>query len=66
MPFIRIPEKSWWEVWRFLISKGPISRVSQDFVYFIGEHQLKLLRRKKLPFEIVDAPNGKPPKKKHA
>lgn len=62
MPFIRIPKKQWGQVWRELVASGPISRVSQEFIYSVSDEQVKLLRRKKLPFELVsvDVANGRP------
>jgi hypothetical protein len=50
MPFIRIHENVWGRVWRVLVASGPISRVSQEPVYFVSAGQVRLLRRKKLPF----------------
>jgi len=65
MPFIRIPEDHWEKVWDFLVGTGPISRVSQEPEYFVSERQVQLLRRKKLPFHLIDGPNGSAPKRKH-
>ena len=59
MPTIRIPADRWADVWRTLVASGPISRLSQDPVYLVTERQLKLLRRKKLPFELTVPPNGR-------
>lgn len=53
MPMIRIPEKQWGKVWRALIASGPISRMSQELIYLVSDRQLRLLRRKRLPFEVV-------------
>jgi len=53
MPTIRIPESDWDKVWYFLVGTGPISRVSQEPVYHISERQLRLLKKKKLPFELI-------------
>jgi hypothetical protein len=61
MPTIRIPESQWGKVWRALVASGPISRLSQEPIYVISERQLLLLRRKKLPFELVSSTNGQPP-----
>lgn len=58
MPAIRIPEVQWGKVWRALVASGPISRISQEPVYFVSDQQLRLLRRKKLPFELVPLPDG--------
>ena len=66
MPVIRIPEEHWGKVWRVLVAAGPISRLSEEPVYAVSENQVKLLRRKKLPFELVDLPNSKKPDSNHA
>jgi hypothetical protein len=58
MPFIRIPEAQWEQVWRTLVASGPISRISQELIYSVSEQQIRLLRRKKLPFDLVAPPNG--------
>jgi hypothetical protein len=50
MQIIRMPSDRWGEVWRALIAVGPISRISLDPVYVVSERQVKMLRRKKLPF----------------
>ena len=63
---IRIPEESWEDVWFALVEAGPVSRVSQEPVYVIDDKQLRMLRRKKLPFELLDPPNGRGRKEKHA
>jgi hypothetical protein len=57
MPAIRIPQEHWGKVWRALVAAGPISRVGPDPVYLVSEEQLRLLRRKKLPFEVVPPPD---------
>jgi hypothetical protein len=62
---IRIPEEHWGKVWRALVAAGPISRVSQEPIYIISDRQLRMLRRKKLPFELVDLPNGRQSGPKH-
>jgi hypothetical protein len=59
MPRIRIPTDNWGQVWRALVSSGPVSRVSADHEYIVTDQQLRLLRRKKLPFEMLPPPNGK-------
>jgi hypothetical protein len=59
MPAIRIPEAHWGKVWRTLVASGPISRISQEPVYLVSDQQLRLLRRKKLPFELVVPPDGR-------
>lgn len=58
MRAIRIPPEQWGKVWRVLVASGPVSRISQEPVYLVSEQQLRLLRRKKLPFELVPAPDG--------
>ncbi len=66
MPFIRIPQEHWGTVWWELVSSGPISRISHEPIYAISEKQLRLLRRKKLPFEMISPPKNGPQEKKHA
>ena len=69
MRFIRIAEKDWDTVWWELVSSGPISRVTKDLIYAISDKQLRLLERKKLPFELVSTPvppNGSNKNKNHA
>jgi hypothetical protein len=58
MPTIRIPEAQWGKVWRALVASGPISRISQEPVYLVTDRQVRLLRRKRLPFELVSQPDG--------
>ncbi len=58
MQKIRIPPEQWGEVWRTLVATGPISRVSDEPIYLVTDQQLRLLRRKKLPFELLVTPNG--------
>jgi hypothetical protein len=65
MPAIRIPEEHWDKVWRALIASGPISRVSLEPIYLINDQQLRMLRRKKLPFELVSPPDGRRAGPKH-
>ena len=65
MPLIRIPKEHWGEVWFALIKSGPIGRITRDYIYHVSEKQVRMLRRKKLPFELVDLPNGPPPRKRH-
>ena len=65
MPTIRIPESEWGKVWRVLVAAGPISRISQDPVYLVSDQQLRLLRRKKLPFELVSSQDGHKPNSNH-
>lgn len=65
MPTIRIPQEHWGKVWRTLVAAGPISRISQEPIYFVGEEHVRLLRKRKLPFEIVETPNGRKARKSH-
>jgi hypothetical protein len=58
MQVIRIPDDRWGEVWHALIATGPISRISKDPIYIVSDRQVKMLRRKKLPFELVPPDNG--------
>jgi hypothetical protein len=59
MPTIRIPQEHWGRVWRALVAAGPIARVSEEPVYQVSEAQLRLLRRRKLPHEVVAETNGR-------
>lgn len=65
MQVIRIPEAQWGRVWRTLIAAGPVSRISQEPVYLVSDGQIQLLRRKKLPFEIVPPADGQKVSPKH-
>ena len=56
---IKIPAENWGPVWRALVAAGPISRVSEEPVYIVSDDQLHLLRRKKLPFELLSPENGR-------
>jgi hypothetical protein len=56
---IRIPDEHWGKVWEALVASGPISRVSQEPVYIISDRKLRMLRRKKLPCELVALSNGR-------
>jgi hypothetical protein len=53
MPVIRIARSPEDKVWRTLIAAGPISRISKDPIYIVSDEHVRLLRRKKLPFEVV-------------
>jgi hypothetical protein len=66
MQAIRIPDEHWGKVWRALIASGPLSCVGPPAVYLVSDQQLRLLRRKKLPFEIVPLPNGPKADTNHA
>lgn len=61
MPVIRIPHEHWGKVWRALVAAGPVSRMSQELIYHVNEQQLGLLRKKKLPFELISLSNGSGP-----
>ena len=65
MPRIRIPKEHWGEVWFALVESGPISRLTHDYIYHVSDKQVRMLRRKKLPFELVELPNGPAPRKRH-
>ena len=65
MPLIRIPKEHWGEVWHVLVASGPIGRWSKEPIYSVSEKQVRLLRRKKLPFELLDSVNGLPGDKEH-
>lgn len=62
---IRIPEEHWGKVWRTLVATGPLSCIGPERIYLISDRQLRLLRRKKLPFELVSLPNGRQASPKH-
>ena len=66
MPAIRIPEAHWGKVWRTLVASGPISCVGPPPIYLVSDRQIRLLRRKKLPFEIVVPPDGRKAGRNHA
>jgi hypothetical protein len=66
MPAIRIPPEQWGRVWRVLVASGPVSRISQEPVYLVSNQQVRLLRRKKLPFEVIPPPDGQRPVLDHA
>ncbi len=53
MPRIRIPRQNWDEMWFALVSSGPISRVSKEPIYFVSDRQVRMLRTKKLPFQLI-------------
>jgi hypothetical protein len=62
---IRIPPEHWGKVWRTLVASGPVSRISQEPVYLVSDRQFRLLRRKKLPFELVAPPAGRSAAQRH-
>lgn len=61
MQAIRIPQEQWGRVWRELVAAGPVSRLSREPVYLVSERQVRLLRKKKLPFEVVPLTDGHRP-----
>jgi hypothetical protein len=63
---IRIPDEHWGLVWRTLIASGPITRISELPIYVVSNRQLRLLQRKKLPFELLEPSNGKSKGSRHA
>ncbi len=65
MPAIRIPEERWGEVWFALVSAGPISRVSEEPIYFVSDRQVRMLRKKKLPFRLISNSKGQVTDNKH-
>ena len=65
MPVIRIPREHWGKVWRALVASGPIGRISSELIYVVGAEQLRMLRRKKLPFELLTEYNGRPQNDRH-
>jgi hypothetical protein len=66
MQAIRIPEEHWGKVWRALVASGPISCIGPERIYLVSDRQVGMLRRKKLPFEIVPPPDGHKPARNHA
>lgn len=66
MKRIRIPKEHWERVWWELLQAGPITRVGRDYEYLISDKQFQMLRRRKLPFELVAHPNGQNESGKHA
>jgi hypothetical protein len=58
MHAIRIPPEHWGKVWRVLVASGPISRLSQEPIYLVSDRQIRLLRRKKLPFQVLPPSDG--------
>ena len=54
MATIRISEDRWAEVWKFLTSIGPITRISTEPIYEVGPQHLEALCYAGLPFEPVN------------
>jgi hypothetical protein len=65
MQAIRISSDSWGKVWRVLVASGPISRLGPEPVYLVSDQQVRLLKKRKLPFEVVPISNGKPADNRH-
>lgn len=65
MPSIRIPEEHWGKVWRALVESGPISRVSLEPIYLVSDRQVRMLRRRKLPFEVLQEGDSQASRKNH-
>ena len=65
MVTIRIPREHWGSVWRVLVASGPVSRINEETEYLVSDEQVRILRRKKLPFEVVAAPNGRTTDRQH-
>jgi hypothetical protein len=57
---IRIPEAQWGKVWRILVASGPISCIGPEPIYLVSARQVRLLRRKNLPFKVASPPDGHP------
>jgi len=53
MATIRIPQDRWAEVWKFLTSIGPITRIASAPIYEISPQHLEALCHDGLPFELV-------------
>jgi hypothetical protein len=41
------------------VAAGPVSRISAEHEYLVSDEQARLLRKKKLPFEVIAAANGR-------
>jgi len=54
MATIRIPQDQWAEVWKFLTSIGPITRIASAPIYEISPQHLEALCHAGLPFELVN------------
>jgi hypothetical protein len=59
MTTIRIPQDRWAEVWKFLTSIGPITRIASAPIYEISPQHLEALCHAGLPFELVN-PRSRP------
>lgn len=56
---IRIPEEHLGKVWLALVNAGPLSRISEEPIYLVDDRQLRMLRKTKLPFELLSPSNGR-------
>jgi hypothetical protein len=56
---IRIPDEHWGKVWRALVASGPVSCIGHEPIYLVSDRQVRLLRREKLPFEVVPPSDGR-------
>jgi hypothetical protein len=65
MPTIRIPKEHWGRVWFALLERGPVGRISKDYIYVVSDEQVRFLRRKNLPFELLPSDNGQSSDVKH-
>jgi hypothetical protein len=65
MQAIRIPDDQWGKIWRLLVASGPVFCTGPEPVYVVTNRQVRLLRRKKLPFEVVALPNGSKASRNH-
>jgi hypothetical protein len=54
MATIRMPQDRWAEVWKFLTSIGPITRIASAPIYEISAQHLEALCHAGLPFELVN------------
>lgn len=66
MPAIRIPDAQWGKVWRTLVAAGPFSCLGEEPIYLVSDRQVRLVRHKKLPFEVVPPPDGRKESRNHA
>ena len=55
-----IPQDRWAEVWKFLISIGPITRIASAPIYEISPQHLEALCHTGLPFELVNPQTAEP------
>jgi hypothetical protein len=60
MATIRIPQDRWAEVWKFLTSIGPITRIASAPIYEISLQHLEAVCHAGLPFELVNPQAAEP------